>query len=143
MPVIKHPRKHSSELCWTPPNIKNLKLLPPEMPLTLGLGSQITDFPPNTTEHQNLQLIAPPEHTPARLRGGGGKNKKLPPRTYSRTSPNNTEQSSVGVRRSDTLLFLFILGKGPVKLMQRVKTAHSFLQSLSNHLYVIILSLPV
>ena len=33
--------------------------------------------------------------------------------------------------------------KGPVKLMQRVKIAHSFLQSVLNQFHVIILSLPV
>ena len=31
--------------------------------------------------------------------------------------------------------------KGPVKLIKRVKIAHSFLQSLSNQFHVIILSL--
>ena len=34
-------------------------------------------------------------------------------------------------------------GKGPVKLIKLVKIAHSFLQSVSNQFYVIILSLPV
>ena len=33
--------------------------------------------------------------------------------------------------------------KGPVKLMQRVKIAHSFLQSVSNLFHFIILSLPI
>ena len=33
--------------------------------------------------------------------------------------------------------------KGPVKLMQLVKIAHSFLQSVSNLFHFIILSLPV
>ena len=33
--------------------------------------------------------------------------------------------------------------KGPVKLIKRVKIAHSFLQSLSNQFHVIILSLPM
>ena len=33
--------------------------------------------------------------------------------------------------------------KGPVKLMQRVKIAHSFLQSVSNQFRVIILSLSM
>ena len=36
---------------------------------------------------------------------------------------------------------LFI--KGPVKLIKRVKIAHSFLQSVSNQFHLIILSLPV
>ena len=34
-------------------------------------------------------------------------------------------------------------GKGLVKLMQRVKIAHSFLQSVSNQFQVIILNLPM
>ena len=33
--------------------------------------------------------------------------------------------------------------KGPVKVIKRVEIAHSFLQSVSNQFYVIILSLPV
>ena len=33
--------------------------------------------------------------------------------------------------------------KGPVKLIKRMKTAHSFLQSVSNQFHVIILSLPM
>ena len=33
--------------------------------------------------------------------------------------------------------------KGPVKLIKRVKTAHSFLQSVSEQFHVIILSLPI
>ena len=33
--------------------------------------------------------------------------------------------------------------KGPVKLIKRVKIAHSFLQSVSNQFYVIILSLSM
>ena len=36
-----------------------------------------------------------------------------------------------------------ILGKGPVKLIQRVKIAQSFLQSVSNLFHFIILSLPM
>ena len=35
------------------------------------------------------------------------------------------------------------LNKGPVKLIKRVKIAHSFLQSVSNQFHVIILSLPM
>ena len=34
-------------------------------------------------------------------------------------------------------------GKGPVKLIKRVKIAHSFLQPVSNQFHVIILSLPM
>ena len=33
--------------------------------------------------------------------------------------------------------------KGPVKLIKRLKIAHSFLQSVSNQFHVIILSLPM
>ena len=36
-----------------------------------------------------------------------------------------------------------LAGKGPVKLMQRVKIAHSFLQLVSHQFHVIILSLPL
>ena len=36
-----------------------------------------------------------------------------------------------------------ILKIGPVKLIKRVKIAHSFLQSVSNQFYAISLSLPV
>ena len=36
-----------------------------------------------------------------------------------------------------------IFDKGPVKLMKRVKIAHSFLQSVSDQFHVIILSLPL
>ena len=45
------------------------------------------------------------------------------------------------------LLLVFLLklfhSKGPLKLMQRVKIARSFLQSVSNQFHVIILSLPM
>ena len=41
-------------------------------------------------------------------------------------------------RRAD-----FLASKGPVKLIKRVKIAHSFLQSVSNQFHFIILSLPV
>ena len=34
-------------------------------------------------------------------------------------------------------------GKGPVKLIKRMKIAHSFLQPVSNQFQVIILSLPM
>ena len=37
----------------------------------------------------------------------------------------------------------FLGYKGPVKLIKRVKIAHSFLQSVSNQFQVIILSLPM
>ena len=35
------------------------------------------------------------------------------------------------------------LNKGPVKLMKRVKIAHSFLQAVSYQFHVIVLSLPM
>ena len=44
------------------------------------------------------------------------------------------------------IMLLFLLlnpNQGHVKLMQRVKIAHSFLQSVSNQFHVIILSLPM
>ena len=41
------------------------------------------------------------------------------------------------------IIGLFENEKGPVKLMQWVKIAHSFLQSVSNQFHVIILSLPM
>ena len=46
-----------------------------------------------------------------------------------------------------TKRFLLVLGplrdKGPVKLIKRVKIAHSFSQSVSNQFHFIILSLPM
>ena len=38
---------------------------------------------------------------------------------------------------------LSTFGKGPVKLIKRVKIAHSFLQSVSNQFHIFILSLPM
>ena len=38
---------------------------------------------------------------------------------------------------------LVLVEKGPVKLIKRVKIAHSFLQSVSDQFHVIILSLPM
>ena len=43
----------------------------------------------------------------------------------------------------DDLLDGLLLDKRPVKLINRVKIAHSFLQSVSDQFHVIILSLPV
>ena len=43
----------------------------------------------------------------------------------------------------NTELIELARGKGPVKLIKRVKIAHSFLQSVSNQFHVIILSLPM
>ena len=40
-------------------------------------------------------------------------------------------------------LMSFILAKGPVKPIQGVKIAHSFLQPVSNQFHFIILSLPM
>ena len=42
----------------------------------------------------------------------------------------------------DGSMFLKI-NKGPVKLMKRVKIAHSFLQLVSNQFHVIVLSFPM
>ena len=44
-----------------------------------------------------------------------------------------------------SVIFLSLLRslKGPVKLIKRVKIAHSFLQSVSNQFHVIILRLPM
>ena len=40
--------------------------------------------------------------------------------------------------------YIFVeLKKGPVKLMQRVKIANSFLQSVSKQFHFVILSLPM
>ena len=38
---------------------------------------------------------------------------------------------------------LLIFDKGPVRLMQRVEIAHSFLRSVSGQFHVVILGLPV
>ena len=44
---------------------------------------------------------------------------------------------------SSHLVIFSTSGKGPVKLIKRVKMAHSFLQSVSNQFLVIILSFPI
>ena len=47
-------------------------------------------------------------------------------------------------RHSDVKMTSYmIFDKGPVKLIKRVKIAHSFLRSMSDQFHVIILSLPV
>ena len=43
----------------------------------------------------------------------------------------------------DYCFIIKIFDKGPVKLIKRVKIAHSFLQYVSNQFHVIILSLPM
>ena len=48
-------------------------------------------------------------------------------------------QNSVSLK----LMQVEFRGKGPVKLIKRVKIAHSFLQFVSNQFHVIILSLPM
>ena len=52
-----------------------------------------------------------------------------------------------GCFKFDILFYIDIFsvpfGKGPVKLIQQVKIAHSFLQSVSNQFHFIILYLPV
>ena len=40
-------------------------------------------------------------------------------------------------------IFFFIVNKGSVKLIQRVKIGHSFLQPISNLFHYIILGLPL
>ena len=59
----------------------------------------------------------------------------------------NWEGFSVGhisvPRRNECAYEVTDKNKGPVKLMQRVKIAHSFLQSVSNQFHVIRLSLPM
>ena len=44
---------------------------------------------------------------------------------------------------SSHLVIFSTSGKGPVKLIKRVKIAHSFLQSVSAQFHIIILSLPM
>ena len=44
---------------------------------------------------------------------------------------------------SSHLVIFSTSGKGPVKLIKRVKIAHSFLQSVANEFLIIILSLPL
>ena len=51
--------------------------------------------------------------------------------------------SAVLISLLKTLTKIEIHCKGPVKLIKRVKIAHSFLQSVSDQFQVIILSLPM
>ena len=53
------------------------------------------------------------------------------------------QQLSDNLIVKDHCFIIEIFDKGPVKLMQKVEIAHSFLQSVSNQFHVIILSLPV
>ena len=53
------------------------------------------------------------------------------------------QQTSDNLIVKDYCFIIEIFDKGPVKLMQRVKLAHSFLQSVANQFDVIILSLPM
>ena len=45
--------------------------------------------------------------------------------------------------KNNEILEINFQQKGPVKLIQRVKIAHSFLRSVSNQFHFIILSLPM
>ena len=53
------------------------------------------------------------------------------------------QQTSYNLIVKDYCFIIEIFDKGPVKLMQRVKVARLFLQSMSNQFCVIILSLPI
>ena len=53
------------------------------------------------------------------------------------------QQTSDNLIVKDYCFIIEIFDKGPVKLMQRVKIARLFLQSMSNQFHVIILSLPI
>ena len=53
------------------------------------------------------------------------------------------QQTSDNLIVKDYRFIIEIFDKGPVKLIKRVKIAHSFLQSVSNQFQVIILSLPM
>ena len=75
----------------------------------------------------------------------------FPPTTFSHRRDN------FHIYQSENVIYTFSLSlgvkinsmkfscgyKGPVKLMQRVKIAHSFLQSVSDQFHVVILSLPM
>ena len=53
------------------------------------------------------------------------------------------QQTSDNLILKDYCFIIEIFDKGPVKLIKRVKIAHSFLQSVSDQFHVIILSLPM
>ena len=53
------------------------------------------------------------------------------------------QQTSDNLIVKDNCFIAEIIDKGPVKLIKRVKIAHSFLQSVSNQCHVISLSWPM
>ena len=53
------------------------------------------------------------------------------------------QQTSENLIVKDYCFIIEIFDKGPVKLIKRVKIAHSFLHSLSDQFHVIISSLPI
>ena len=53
------------------------------------------------------------------------------------------QQTSDNLIVKDYCFIIEIFDRGPVKLIKRVKIAHSFLQSVSDQFHVIILSLPM
>ena len=53
------------------------------------------------------------------------------------------QQTSDNLIAKDYCFIIEIFDKGPVKLIQWVKIAHPFLQSVSNLFHCIILSLPM
>ena len=53
------------------------------------------------------------------------------------------QQTSDNLIIKDYCFIIDIFDKGPIKLMQWMKIAHSFLQSVSNQFHVIILNLPM
>ena len=53
------------------------------------------------------------------------------------------QQASDNLIVKDYCFIIEIFDKGPVKLIKRVKIAHSFLQYVSNQFHVIILCLPM
>ena len=55
-------------------------------------------------------------------------------------SPRENEHKTLTRKK---IITLSLPCKGPVKLIKRVKIAHSFLQSVSNQFHFIILSLPM
>ena len=59
------------------------------------------------------------------------------------TMCSNEQQTSDYLIVKDNGFFIEILDKGPVKLIKRVKIAHSFSQSVSDQFHVIILRLPM
>ena len=55
----------------------------------------------------------------------------------------NLQRKNLGFSGTDLYVFAIYQGKGPIKIIKRVKIAHSFLQSVSDQFHAAILSLPV